>query len=83
MKVERIGKFNIIGDDFKGEYEENGMLERNSVHVRLRDEISDGPLAGMPQHPNACFYSVRNDDDIDRLAAAAKMILRAIPKKEN
>ena len=78
MKIVQVHKFTATGEDFEGQFEILSSLG-NSLRVELT--VHDNEPSYVK--PNGNFYAVKTEDEIDRICAAAKMILRSIPKKED
>jgi hypothetical protein len=82
MKITDIRKLKFVGDDFTGEYEEGKLLGSNRLAVSLGCEGKFCTQNGVTvEQPGASFSAFTDENEIDRLAAAAKIAWRMINKR--
>jgi hypothetical protein len=92
MKITRPTALEFEGDDFRGEWEELKSSEGSGARITIHlngPEVKEGALTPhakgfkieWPDSPSWGFFSnIHNEQELDRLCAAAKMAWRETQK---
>jgi hypothetical protein len=78
MKVSRSIKFRVEGDDFEGAFDDSGtgIFPKSSITVQIEESETNTRGEIVYFSPSVLFSDCTKEEHIDRLAAAAKSILR-------